>query len=80
MKIKTPLVAGVRWSATPCIFRCVGKERVPSALPMSVCTLVPPELLSDENEPLGESDNHSPNVVAKRQLLAGVVPLSLIHI
>ena len=77
MKIKTPLLRrarGVRWSATPCIFRCVGKERVPSAVPMSVCTLVPPELLSDENEPLGESDNHPPNVV-KHQLLAGVVPI-----
>ena len=41
---------------------------------MSMCTLVPPELLSDENEPLGESDNHPPNVV-KHQLLAGVVPI-----
>ena len=49
---------------------------MPSAVPMSVCTLVPPELLSDENEPLGESDNHPPNVVvAKHQLLAGVVPI-----
>ena len=40
-----------------------------------MCTLAPTELLSDENEPLGESDNHPPNVVAKRQLLAGVVPI-----
>jgi len=41
-----------------------------------MCTLVPPtELLSDENEQLGESDNHRPKAVAKRQMLQGVVPI-----